>query len=158
MKKYETEIERRDAKLRAQRKYKTKAHEFINQKARERYHENPAKDYQYKQVWRKANPEKYRAIIKRWYDKLRKEVVTAYGGQCACCGEQRIEFLAIDHVHNNGAADRKENGRGGTIHLRLKRMGYPKDDYQLLCHNCNMAKAFYGTCPHVTERGKHESI
>lgn len=29
----------------------------------------------------------------------------------------------------------------------LKTNGYP-DGFQTLCHNCNMAKGFYGICPH----------
>ena len=34
----------------------------------------------------------------------------------------------------------------------LKKLGYPKDGYQLLCHNCNCAKGWYGACPHTEER------
>jgi hypothetical protein len=29
----------------------------------------------------------------------------------------------------------------------LKRRGFPPG-HQVLCHNCNMAKQFYGQCPH----------
>jgi hypothetical protein len=29
----------------------------------------------------------------------RREALAAYGGCCECCGEQRFEFLAIDHIN-----------------------------------------------------------
>src|SRR5215831_16053532 len=33
---------------------------------------------------------------------LRQIILKAYGGQCACCGEHRPEFLSIDHVNKDG--------------------------------------------------------
>jgi hypothetical protein len=39
--------------------------------------------------------------------------------------------------------------------MKVKAAGYPKDRYQLLCHNCNMAKGFYGLCPHQEQKGEH---
>jgi hypothetical protein len=33
----------------------------------------------------------------------------------------------------------------------LAKHGYP-DTFQLLCHNCNLARGFYGTCPHQRHR------
>jgi hypothetical protein len=84
----------------------------------------------------------------------RLEAITRYGGKCACCGEDRYEFLALDHVNNDGAAHRKEIRRA-SIYTWLKRNNYPQDGrFQLLCHNCNLAKAFYGQCPHVAERSQ----
>lgn len=79
--------------------------------------------------------------------KLKAEVVSAYGGACACCGERTPEFLAVDHIHNDGAAHRREV-KSGSLYGWLKRNGFPKDRFQLLCHNCNAAKALYGACPH----------
>jgi predicted HNH restriction endonuclease len=35
----------------------------------------------------------------------------------------------------------------------LKRQGFPKDEFQLLCSNCNQAKHRYGQCPHHTLEG-----
>ena len=75
---------------------------------------------------------------------LRREVIEAYGGRCACCGETTIEFLELDHVHNDGKQDRAENG---CTYKRAKALGFP-DCYQILCSNCNHAKARYGGCPH----------
>lgn len=92
-------------------------------------------------------------------DKIKQEVVNAYGGMCACCGEDNPLFLSIDHIHNNGAKHRRSLGSvgksGGSIfYYWLKRHGFPQDDYQLLCHNCNQGKRLNGgICPHQQETG-----
>lgn len=78
--------------------------------------------------------------------KIRIEAIQAYGGKCACCGEARFEFLAIDHKYNDGAEHRRQIR--GDLYAWLKVRGWPRDRFQLLCHNCNMSKAFYGYCPH----------
>ena len=112
--------------------------------------------------WRKKNPEKYAAIKKRTYLKnkdkilskhrvyrqnLRVEVLAHYGNKCSCCKESRNEFLAIDHINNDGKAHRLIAGRGAAFHIWIKKNNFPKD-LQVLCHNCNLSKAFYGYCPH----------
>jgi hypothetical protein len=81
--------------------------------------------------------------------KLRAEALTAYGNRCQCCGEDTPEFLTIDHVHGDGRHHRKQIGRGGTTLYRwLKKHGYPKDRFTLLCFNCNCAKGTNKQCPH----------
>lgn len=75
---------------------------------------------------------------------LRRQVIEAYGGACACCGETTIEFLELDHVHNNGKAARKLYG---CAYRRAQLVGYP-GCYQILCANCHAAKTRYGRCPH----------
>ena len=68
--------------------------------------------------------------------------------KCACCGETEVKFLSLDHIDGGGNAHRREIGRGPTaIFGWLKRNNYPPG-FQVLCHNCNMAKGFYGVCPH----------
>lgn len=70
---------------------------------------------------------------------------------CVCCGEQRLPFLALDHIEGGGNKHRKEVGRGGTFFVWLARAGYPPG-YRVLCHNCNWAMGVYGRCPHEDER------
>lgn len=85
---------------------------------------------------------------KKFTIKLKFEVLKAYGGKCICCGETQPYFLTIDHVYNDGASDRKINGSGRRFYHYLKRLGFPKDRYQILCYNCNNAKRILGYCPH----------
>lgn len=66
--------------------------------------------------------------------------------KCACCGERTYEFLAIDHINGNGKEHRRHIG-SSNIYNALRKEGYP-DGFQVLCHNCNSAKGFYGQCPH----------
>ncbi len=73
-----------------------------------------------------------------------------YGGNpptCKCCGESQIEFLSIDHVNGGGNQHRKELGHGVHFDKWLIDNGYP-EGFQVLCHNCNLAKGYYGYCPH----------
>lgn len=100
-------------------------------------------------AWRSANREQSRIIDRASKARLRGEVLAAYGGACECCGEATPEFLAIDHKHNDGAQDRAAGlGSGTPFYQWLKGQGYPRDRYRLLCHNCNMARSRYRTCPH----------
>ena len=98
---------------------------------------------------------------RRYKNRLRKEIIAGYGGKCKCCGESIFEFLALDHVNNDGAKHRKElfgnkhgyvTSRPVALCLWIKRNKYP-DTIQLLCHNCNNAKGYYGYCPHKLYAG-----
>lgn len=108
-----------------------------------------------------ADPAKYKARNDAYYAThkdvfyansraLRDRVLEAYGARCLCCGETTPEFLSIDHVNNDGEAHRRElKGYGRSIYRWLSMEGFPQDGrFQLLCHNCNMAKGAYGGCPH----------
>lgn len=93
------------------------------------------------------------SIGKRHRDKLREEVLAAYGGCCKCCGETEPQFLTVDHVFNDGAQERQRRGNkfrpGSGMYARLRREGFPQDRYQLLCWNCNLSKRFNGECIHA---------
>lgn len=86
-----------------------------------------------------------RALVERLT--LRAAILGAYGCKCACCGESHPYFLTLDHINNDGNVDR-ETLKDHQIYAKAKREGFPKDKYQLLCWNCNLAKAHYGKCPH----------
>ena len=115
------------------------------------------------QRWRKKNPLKRKATRDRWRarhpdlvrkhakdGRLRKRlrVLNHYGGlppKCNCCGEGQIEFLVLDHIHNDGAEHRRSIQ--GDMFTWIINSGFP-DGFQILCANCNTAKAIYGVCPH----------
>lgn len=82
----------------------------------------------------------------------RQAVLDAYGRRCVCCGETEEVFLALDHIENDGAEHRKLLNRGtnhgmDSVYRDVVRRGFPPE-FQLLCHNCNMAKHLLGQCPH----------
>ena len=107
---------------------------------------------------------KYKAGQKEHADNIRLKVLQYYSKHlsnsdipcCWCCGESHIEFLAIDHI-----AGRKEmDSESGLVKLGYSssmvktvlsnwiiKNNFPKG-FQILCHNCNQAKAVYGKCPH----------
>ncbi len=88
----------------------------------------------------------------RDYDRrTRIKAIERYGGVCACCGEHRYVFLALDHIHH-GKGNPAPKG-GVSLHVRLRREGYPKG-IQVLCHNCNAAKSILGYCIHEQEGGR----
>lgn len=81
---------------------------------------------------------------------VKRLTIETYGGECVCCGENTLEFLTIDHIDGNGAEERHNLNMGGghQFYHWLKKQGYPKGNYQVLCFNCNFAKHAYGKCPH----------
>jgi 5-methylcytosine-specific restriction endonuclease McrA len=87
---------------------------------------------------------------KKYKQKIKLEVIKEYGGKCICCGEKSFEFLTIDHINKNGAEEKRKLKISGAnqMYAWLKRNNYPKDNYQLLCYNCNSASFIYGECPH----------
>lgn len=83
--------------------------------------------------------------------KQRVETIAHYSNgtmSCACCKDTHLEFLAIDHINGGGTKHRNEAGwRGANFYYWLALHNFPSG-YQVLCHNCNYAKTFYGKCPH----------
>lgn len=136
----------------------------IRAKGREYYHSNPEERYKkhrewvvankaraaaWRKEWNRLNPDKVETIRLNHKNKLKKEVIAAYGGVCACCEEDILNFLTIDHIDGGGNAHRRElkNNGGGSFYSYLRKNGWP-EGYQVLCFNCNMSKGFLGTCPH----------
>ena len=110
--------------------------------------------------WRRNHPEKIkeyrrkqnnRHYYKGYFRKERLEVLMIYCDgkepSCRCCGEKTYEFLSIDHINGRGSITREEIGKSGGLYRWIKKNKYPKG-FQILCNNCNMAKGFYGICPH----------
>ena len=108
-----------------------------------------------------ATPEEVVAIraaeaekTRRLQAKAKDEVYAAYGGYlCACCKETEVAFLSIDHVENNGAAERRAGlykGGGSAFYAWLRKQNFPPG-YQVLCMNCQVGKhRNKGVCPHQT--------
>lgn len=116
----------------------------------------------YASTYRKRHPDKIRTYAKRYrasqkrhlYDQRilyernhRDAALAGYGAICKCCGISQREFLCFDHVNNDGAAHRRNMKGSIKFYKWIKKNDFP-NTIQVLCHNCNMAKAFYGICPH----------
>jgi hypothetical protein len=91
-----------------------------------------------------------KAQLKSKYHQLRSEMFDAYGHACTCCGEAHREFLTLEHLKGGGTKHRRAAGGTYQILLALKASGWPKDDYTVLCMNCNWAERWGDPCPHKT--------
>lgn len=87
----------------------------------------------------------HKLVSQSYHQRRRAEVLARYGGACACCGETQPAFLAIDHINGGGRQHRLTVSRNFYAWLRAE--GFP-EGFRVLCHNCNMALGFYGSCPH----------
>ena len=151
--------ERNPEKIRAQKRvYRERNRDKINawrEKNKERLKA-------YRKAWYAKNRERIRASWRAFYEKNKEQrrarqnarvserrlrAIAGYGGKCICCGESTTEFLAFDHVNGDGGQHRKLVRQGASLVGWIERNNYPPS-IQLLCHNCNLAKAFYGHCPH----------
>lgn len=94
-------------------------------------------------IW--ANKHKHHLAIyySEYREKIKLEMVEAFGGECLECGEDDPIVLVLDHIKDDGHIDRKNGIEGGfKLYQQLKKLGWPKDRHQLLCHNCNFKKEY----------------
>lgn len=129
--------------------------------------ENKIKYNEWKRNWRKNNPEKvknhrlsfkerYPDYYKNYQRNLRIKCINYYSNNkncCACCGEKRFEFLAIDHIHGDGSKHRKLVGK--NMVRWIINNNFP-NMFMILCHNCNQSMGIYGYCPHRLPPGVKE--
>lgn len=112
--------------------------------------------------WYYSHQERVSERRKYLHDYYRNLVIEGYGGKCACCGESEPMFLSVHHVNGGGGKARKNGTErtGKPLYYKIVKLGFP-EEYQLLCHNCNMADGIYGICPHkyvgYDERKKRET-
>ena len=121
------------------------------------YYTNPEKAKLRRRRSFLKNQKRYREV-KRLYEKRRRAqfrriVIGFYSHgtfSCACCGEDQIDFLELDHVNGGG---RKEtirmfgNASSSPLYRWLAKNGFPSG-FQILCANCNQSKWKHGTCVH----------
>ncbi len=88
----------------------------------------------------------------------RRQVIAHYSNgtnNCECCGENRVEFLAIDHIKGGGSQHRRSI-KTSIITWIIKRWKKEKnfpEGFRVLCYNCNGALGYSGYCPHKTKNG-----
>lgn len=95
----------------------------------------------------------------------KQKLITLLGGKCSCCGEDRIEYLSIEHANNDGVIHRLDIkqrynlnsvlGSTAFIMYVLKDIAqgiiWPR--LEVHCFNCNSSKGAHGYCPHEIDRG-----
>ena len=133
----------------------------MNKKNKKKYNQSKkgqAKNKEYKQT-----PE-YSAKQKEFRNSKRLKVLKHYSQSlsnsdipcCNCCGlNSHIGFLALDHIAGKRKMDSESelvqlgydsNMHPDTLLQWLIDNKFPKG-FQILCHNCNLAKGYYGNCP-----------
>lgn len=124
------------------REYYIKNFEKIQKKRKEWYYNN------HEEIKERNNKASRKSSLK-----LKIDVIINLGGKCVCCGETNVEFLTIDHISGGGTLHRKLLGSKG-IYRDVKKQGYPKNKYRVLCFNCNCAIGAWGYCPHKKLKGE----
>lgn len=160
----DTVEQRREKNREAAKRYREKDRERFNQRMRDWRAANRDKAREHAREWRnrrlrEGTPEEVAAIraaesakTKLNQDRCREQVFAAYGGwKCTCCGETEKLFLSIDHIENNGAAERRAGlykGGGSAFYAWLRKQNFPPG-YQVFCMNCQVGKHKNGgVCPH----------
>lgn len=139
--------------------------ESVNAKTRRWYYKN--QDQQrvrlktYARERRVTDPLTVRSQATAYRRQRRQEMIDAYGGCCACCGEREFAFLTLDHINGDGAADRRSHMRNPSSHAQqapahaqdaivreLRAAGWPKDGrFRILCWNCQWGWRRPEGCP-----------
>lgn len=119
-------------------------------RAKRLYHSRKDKIQKYVDENRESIRLRNRNLTKRY----KTDVVNHYGGKCDCCGESRLEFMTLEHINGDGGKKRKNKEHpktGYALYKWIIKNGYPTF-FGILCYNCNIAKGFYGYCPHEREK------
>lgn len=100
--------------------------------------------------------DKRRVRWKKYRLKVKLEVLSYYSHgsmKCACCREDIVAFLTIDHIDGNGRKQREELGKnfnGLAFYQWLNK--YHPEGYRVLCYNCNCGRRINGgICPHTSQ-------
>jgi len=161
-------------KVKAIRKERRATEEYkVVRRKRRATPENKAKARKYERTpkhkaWRKERraTEEYQFKSRSWRLKTRLKVLQYYSKQlsksnipcCRCCGESNSAFLAIDHIAGRKKMDSEpelvklgysSSLISGTLQRWIIVNNFPKG-FQILCHNCNIAKGHSkdNKCPH----------
>jgi hypothetical protein len=79
---------------------------------------------------------------------LKEIVLGKYGGVCACCGENILLLLTIDHVGGRSKFGHDRSLRSHKLYKWLQDNDFP-NGFETVCYTCNCGRAQNnGTCPH----------
>lgn len=83
------------------------------------------------------------------YRMRRSAVIQSYGDCCKYCGEDRYEFLTIDHINGGNKHEKEMNYNNMIDYLYNNKINL--DGYQVLCYNCNYSKNYTGKDKHYAK-------
>jgi len=102
--------------------------------------------------WRNANREKHRATCRARNDKNRKTVINHYGGSVPVAEKPLMSsYQSTTFITWNEERKQYKSQMWKSI---IKR-GFP-EGFQILCYNCNNARAYYGNLP--TSKGDKNDL
>jgi hypothetical protein len=149
-------------KIKEQRKKSYEKNKEKNNEYSKNYRQkNKEKIKEYEENYRQENKEKIKERDKEYNQKMKELVYNHYSNgviECACCGEKEIDFLSIDHIHNDGGKHRKKLGGSHAIFRWAIKNNF-SPIFQLLCMNCNFSKGKKGNnckCIHQIRREEQE--
>jgi hypothetical protein len=119
----------------------------LRKKERRRAHylKNKERDIARALLWHKNNRERWMFTRRLHRKKLKEQVIAHLGGKCKHCGFADVRALQIDHVFNDGYAERKKTSgirNSATCKYLRHVLADEEGRYQLLCANCNWIKFF----------------
>ena len=159
------ELAQRPESKAKKKEYRDRSENKARQKARQARPENKARAKALKQTpaykrYQKEYDHRRKEKISTRDIALKHEVCLTYSKLhsnsdvpcCRCCKmSDYLDFLAIDHIQGRKELPENEQELSGSALCRfLKRNKYP-EGYQVLCTNCNTAKAYpknNNKCPH----------
>lgn len=142
---YATKFDKKEWSRRYNKRLDVRARKAISK--RKWYLRNLEKIQAYMVLYRQKNRNTLIERRNRKRKQARIDALNKYGGSCACCGETQFEFLAFEHRNNDGGKERASGLKDYSFILSLLASSI-RDDIEVLCHNCNSSKAYYGYCPH----------
>jgi phage FluMu protein Com len=156
-----------------QKQYYLENKERIDKRSKDYYQKNKVKVAERGKEYRKTHKEQIKQRDRTYQykhsrekrEKNRLEVLMHYSNgsmKCACpnCPETNPKFLTLDHINDDGAAQRKKlfgsNKMTGRFYGWLIQNNYPEEyKLQVACYNCNCGRyRNHGICPHMEKISK----
>ena len=137
--------------------YKENLKEYRRIKSKEYREKHPIQNKRRKKLYYESHKKERSEYVKKYYKKLKLSCIDHYSNgsmQCACCGENHMDFLTMDHVNGGGMKHRREVAAGKYIYRWIVKNNFP-NLFQVLCFNCNCGRSVnHGVCPHKSEQNQ----
>ena len=166
MKKYYSKPENKEKQNERMKKYyskpenKEKQNERVKKYLKEQYADSEVRKKMQETAREYYHKPEVKKKLKENSAKIKLDVFTHYSKIisnsdvpiCACCGYDDLRFLSLDHIDGRIKISEKEKKLiSSGLWKYVKAQGFQKG-YQVLCHNCNIAKGRGKYCPHQLDK------